>query len=91
MPPKEFDFNSVSSKTFVDTVNIRIINGLLYLAIQSGKDSPCFLMPLPLAKLVGKGITKQVEEIELKNNVKFDDRLPDEPMLSPLTPPKKPE
>ena len=41
-----------------------------------------------MAKMIGKAITKQVTEIEQKNNIKFDDRLPDEPMLSPWTSPK---
>lgn len=82
---QEFDFNSVPSKLFVDTVNIRIINGLLNLAVQSGQTTSCFLLPLPAAKMIAKGITKQIEEIEEKNGIKFDDRLPDEPMLSPWT------
>jgi len=83
--PQEFDFKSVPSKLFVDTVNIRIINGLLHLAVESGKTTSCFLLPLPAAKMIAKGITKQIEEIEEKNGIKFDDRLPDEPMLSPWT------
>ncbi|MES2135219.1 MAG: hypothetical protein V4449_03205 [Patescibacteria group bacterium] len=82
---QEFDFNSVPSKLFIDTVNVRVINGLLHLALQSGQTTSCFLLPLPAAKMIAKAITKQVEEIEEKNNIKFDDRLPNEPMLSPWT------
>lgn len=83
--PQEFDFNSVPSKLFVDTVNVRVINGLLHLAVESGQATSCFLLPLPAAKMIAKAITQQVEEIEQKNNIKFDDRLPNEPVLSPWT------
>ncbi|OGG86540.1 hypothetical protein A3H15_01125 [Candidatus Kaiserbacteria bacterium RIFCSPLOWO2_12_FULL_50_28] len=82
---QEFDFDTVPSKIFVDSVSIRIINGVLHLAIRSGQSVSCYLLPLPLAKIVGKAIGKQVEEIEQKNNITFDDRLPNEPMLSPWT------
>jgi predicted PilT family ATPase len=82
---QEFDWGKVPSKVFVDSMSIRVINGLLHVAIQSGQKMMCYLLPLPLAKLIGKAITKQVEEIEKKNGIKFDDRLPDEPMLSPWT------
>ena len=82
---REFDFDTVPSKIFVDSVSIRIINGVLHLAIRSGQSVSCYLLPLPLAKIVGKAIGKQVEEIEQKNNITFDDRLPNEPMLSPWT------
>lgn len=83
--PQEFDFNSVPSKLFVDVVNVRIINGILNISLQSGQTTSCFLMPLPAAKMIAKAITKQVEEIEEKNGITFDDRLPNEPMLSPWT------
>src|SRR3989338_4400520 len=82
---QEFDWGKVPSKIFVDSISIRVINGLMHVAIQSGQTVTCYLLPLPLAKLIGKAITKQVEEIEKKNGIKFDDRLPDEPMLSPWT------
>lgn len=87
----EYDFNAVPSKIFVDTVNLRVINGLLHLAVQSGSSTSCLLFPLPAAKMIAKAITQQVEEIEKKNNIKFDDRLPNEPMLSPWTSQKPPE
>ena len=82
---QEFDFNSVPTKIFVDSISIRVINGMLNFVIQSGQSTSCYLLPLPLSKIVGKAITKQVEEIEQKNGIKFDDRLPNEPMLSPWT------
>lgn len=79
----EFDFNSTGPKVFIDTAHLRIINGLMYLALQSGEDAECYVLPLPLAKLVGKAITTQVAEIEEKNGVTFNDRLPNEPTPSP--------
>lgn len=82
---EEFDWRKVPSKIFVDSISIRIINGLMHVAIQSGQSTTCYLLPLPLAKLIGKAITKQVQEIEQKNGIQFNDRLPDEPMLSPWT------
>ena len=82
---KQFDFNAVPRKVFVDTVHIRIINGMLHLAVQSGQEISCLILPLPLGKLVGRAVTKQIEEIETKNKIRFDDRLPNEPMLSPWT------
>lgn len=85
---ENFDFNSVPTKIFADSVHFRIINGMMHIAVQSGQSLKCFLFPLPMAKMIGKAITKQVAEIEEKNNIKFDDRLPDEPMLSPWTSPK---
>ena len=89
--PKEFDFDAVPNKIFVDSVSLRVINGMLHLALSSGQSISCYLLPLPLAKASAKGVLKQVEEIEKANNIKFDDRLPDEPLLSPWTTQKKPE
>ncbi len=85
MSPDEIDFNAVPEKIFVDTVSMRIINGMQHLLFKSGQKTYCFLMPLPGAKFLGKGLLKQIEEIEQKNNIKIDVRLPDEPMLSPWT------
>jgi len=82
---KEFDWTKVPEKIFVDSMSIRVINGLMHVAIQSGESMQCYLLPLPLAKLIGKAISKQVHEIEEKNNIQFTDRRPDEPMLSPWT------
>lgn len=82
---QEFDWNKVPNKIFVDSISIRVINGLMHVAIQSGESTACYLLPLPLAKLIAKAMGKQVQEIEQKNNIQFSDRLPDEPMLSPWT------
>ncbi len=92
MPNQEPDFDAVPEKVFVDTFSIRIIDGMSYILLKSGKSTACFLMPLPAAKFLGKGLLKQVEEIEQKHSVKFDVRLPGEPLLSPWTTnPDKPE
>ncbi|PIR85493.1 hypothetical protein COU15_00150 [Candidatus Kaiserbacteria bacterium CG10_big_fil_rev_8_21_14_0_10_45_20] len=82
---QEFDFNSVPAKIYVDTAHIRVINGILHLALESGDDVECYTVPLPLAKLIGKAITNQVAEIEEKSGVTFDSRLPNEPVVSPWT------
>lgn len=81
--PQEFNFATGSAKTFIETAHLRIINGVMHIALQSGDDIKLFVLPLPLAKLVGKAITTQVAEIEQKTGVSFDDRLPTEPMPSP--------
>lgn len=80
---EEFDFNSGSPKVFIDTAHLRVINGLMHLALQSGEEAECYVLPLPLAKLIGRAMTTQVTEIEEKNGVHFDDRLPNEPTPSP--------
>jgi hypothetical protein len=41
-------------------------------------------LPLDLTKKLSRGLAKQVEEIEKKNNIIIDGRLPNEPMVSPI-------
>jgi len=79
-----FDFDTGPQKVFVDKSHIRIINGLLHVTMQSGTKLATFLLPLPLAKQVARAISMQIEEIEQKTGMKFDGRLPNEPMLSPI-------
>ncbi|HET8581516.1 MAG TPA: hypothetical protein VFL98_03580 [Candidatus Paceibacterota bacterium] len=81
----EFDFNAVPEKVFVDTVHLRVINGLLHVVLRSGDAMDCYLLPLPLAKLMGKGIMAQVEEIEKKHNISFDEQIPEGAQISPWT------
>ena len=45
-----------------------------------------YILPLPLSKQIARAMTMQIEEIEKKNGVVFEGRLPNEPMLSPLNP-----
>lgn len=90
---KDFDFDQGPAKLLISTVHLKIINGLLHLNLTSGKHSSTFLLPLNVAKQIAKAMRQQVEEIEKKQGIKFDDRLPNEPMLSPLSfdtePPQK--
>lgn len=90
MPPEQpFDFDSGPTKTFVDKAHLRIINGLLNITMQSGQKMYTYLLPLPLAKQISRAVQLQIEEIEKKNGVVIEGRLPNEPMLSPLN--QKPE
>ena len=82
---QEFDFNSVPTKIYVDTLHMKVINGIMHVVFQSGQGTSCFLLALPAAKKIGRGVTRLVEEIEKKTGQVFDDRLPDEPMKSPWT------
>ncbi len=97
MPPDPQEPESVRNavKIFADTVNLRIINGLLNLNIQSGNQTWTYLFPAVVAKKMAKAIVQQIEEIERKMGIKFDDRLPNEPMPSPLSfgqePPTEPK
>ena len=81
-----FDFDSGPEKLFVDKAHIRIINGLLHVTMQSAQELFTFVLPLPLAKQVSRAVGLQIDEIEAKTGMKFDGRLPNEPMLSPIDP-----
>ena len=81
-----FDFDAGPQKIFVDMAHLRIINGLLNLTMQSGQEMYTFLLPLPLSKQVSRAMGLQIEEIEKKNGVVIEGRLPNEPMLSPIKP-----
>jgi hypothetical protein len=66
-------------------LHLKVINGMLHIVFQSGESTSCHLLTLPAAKKLGRGISRLVEEIEKKTGQVFDDRLPDEPMISPWT------
>lgn len=83
-PP--FDFDQGPEKTFIDKAHMRIINGLLNISVQSGTKIYTHVLPLPLAKQISRAIGQQIEEIEKKNGVTIEGRLPNEPMLSPIDP-----
>lgn len=85
-----FDFDAGPSKIFVDKAHMRILNGLLNISMQSGEDIYTYILPLPLAKQISRAIAAQIEEIEKRNGVTIEGRLPNEPMLSPIDP-SKPE
>jgi hypothetical protein len=86
-----FDFDAGPVKVFVDRAHLRIINGLLNITMQSGEDLFTYVLPLPLAKQISRAMALQIHEIEEKNGVIIEGRLPNEPMLSPLNPPKDEE
>lgn len=83
---RPFDFDAGPKKIFVDKAHIRIINGLLNITMQSGSELTTYLVPLPLAKQISRAVAMQIEEIEQKTGMKFEGRLPNEPMLSPIDP-----
>jgi hypothetical protein len=80
----EFNFNEGSQKVFVDGFHARIINGLLHVVFTSADEEFAYVLPLDLAKKLSRGLAAQVEEIEKKNNIVIDGRLPNEPMVSPI-------
>ena len=86
-----FDFDAGPGKVFVDKAHMRIINGLLNITLQSGEELFTYVLPLPLSKQVSRAVAAQIQEIEEKNGVIIEGRLPNEPMLSPLNPPKNDE
>jgi hypothetical protein len=83
-PP--FDFDMGPEKIFVDKAHLRVINGLLNITMQSGQEIFTYVLPLPLAKQISRAVAAQIEEIEKKNGVVIEGRLPNEPMLSPIDP-----
>ena len=80
----EFNFNEGPAKTFVDGFHARIINGLLHIVFTSADEEYFFVLPLDLTKKLSRGLLSQIEEIEKKNNIVIDGRLPNEPMVSPI-------
>ncbi len=80
----EYDFSKGGNKTFIEGFHARIINGLLHIVLTSGDKSHAFTLPLDLTKKLSRGLAAQVEEIEKKNNIFIDGRLPNEPMVSPI-------
>ncbi len=80
----EFNFSTGREKVFVEGFHARIIHGLLHIVFKSAEKSYSFVLPLDLTKKLSRGLAKQVEEIEKKNNITIDGRLPNEPMVSPL-------
>lgn len=80
----EFNFNEGPAKTFVGGFHVRILNGLLHIVFTSADEEFSYVLPLDLAKKLSRGLAAQVAEIEKKNNIVIDGRLPDEPMVSPI-------
>lgn len=80
----DFNFSTGPAKVFVEGFHARIINGLLNIVFRSADKSYSFVLPLDLTKKLSRGLAAQVEEIEKKNNIVIDGRLPNEPMVSPI-------
>ena len=80
----QFDFSKEGDKIFIEGFHARIINGLLHIVFISGDKKHAFTLPLDLTKKLSRGLAAQVEEIEKKNNIVIDGRLPNEPMVSPI-------
>lgn len=80
----DFNFNEGPAKTFVGGFHARIINGLLNIVFTSADEEYSFVLPLDLTKKLSRGLAAQVDEIEKKNNIVIDGRLPNEPMVSPI-------
>lgn len=80
----QFDFSKEGDKIFIEGFHARIINGLLHIVFTSGETKHAFTLPLDLTKKLSRGLAAQVEEIEKKNNIVIDGRLPNEPMVSPI-------
>lgn len=79
-----FDFSKEGDKVFVEGFHARILNWHLHIVLTSGDKKHAFTLPLDLAKKLSRGLAQQVEEIEKKNNITIDGRLPNEPMVSPI-------
>jgi hypothetical protein len=80
----DFNFSSGPAKVFIEGFHARILNGILHIVFKSAEKSYSFVLPLDLAKKLSRGLAQQVEEIEKKNNIVIDGRLPNEPLKSPL-------
>ncbi len=80
----DFNFSQGPEKVFIEGFHARIINGILHIMFKSADTSYSFVLPLDLTKKLSRGLAAQVEEIEKKNNIVIDGRLPNEPMKSPL-------
>lgn len=80
----QYDFGKGGDKIFIEGFHARILNGLLQIVFTSGEKKHAFTLPLDLTKKLSRGLAAQVEEIEKKNNIVIDGRLPNEPMVSPI-------
>ncbi len=77
-------FTNGPEKIFVDEAKAQAVNGLLQFWLRSGTEKYTFLFHLATAKQIGRLLLKQVEEIEAKTGQKFDARLSNEPLMSPI-------
>lgn len=80
----DFNFSTGPEKVFIEGFHARIINGILHIVMKSADKPYSFVLPLDLTKKLSRALAAQVEEIEKKNNIVIDGRLPNEPLKSPL-------
>ena len=80
----DFNFSTGPEKVFIEGFHARILNGILHVILRSADTTYSFVLPLDLTKKLSRGLAAQVEEIEKKNNIVIDGRLPNEPMVSPI-------
>lgn len=77
-------WDSQGEKVFVDSFNVGLYNGLLCLFLGSGEKRRFYILQFPCGKQLAKLLTREVKAAEKKFQIIFDDRLRDEPILSPL-------
>ena len=80
----DFNFSTGPQKVFIEGFHARILNGILHIVFRSAEKTYSFVLPLDLTKKLSRGLAAQVDEIEKKNNIVIDGRLPNEPMVSPI-------
>ena len=80
----DFNFSTGPEKVFIEGFHARILNGILHIVFRSAEKTYSFVLPLDLTKKLSRGLAAQVDEIEKKNNIVIDGRLPNEPMVSPI-------
>ena len=81
---EDFNFSTGPEKVFIEGFHARILNGILHIVFRSAEKTYSFVLPLDLTKKLSRGLAAQVDEIEKKNNIVIDGRLPNEPMVSPI-------
>lgn len=81
----DFNYEEGPRKIFLDKFQAQVRNGLLHLMLKSGKEEYVYVLQLDLAKKLGKGLSSQIKAVEVQLGVSIDDKLDDEPTLSPLS------
>ncbi len=73
-----------SKRTYVEQAGFRILNGMYYVVFRSGDKEHTFVLPLPAAKALSRGIAKHIEDFEKKHNIEIPSHLSNEPLPSPI-------
>ncbi len=91
MPPNQgFDFSTGPKKVWVDRFGFASNGGLVHLAVTSGSETKVFVFDVTLAKKIARGLKDVVDKFETATGQKLDDRLDNDPMLSPMSGEMKP-